>query len=119
MSIYTSIQMTFTKLALMTLLWLQQCYAFRAPCIVSRRNMLLLSTCAVIPALKPANTIAQEENKPLTPDEMDEYNRLLEQAKRIQDIIDIHKQQLDDEDSLKNIFFDRIFSELFDEGFGD
>lgn len=82
--------------------------------------MLLLSTCAIIPVLKPANSVAQEENKPLTPEEMGEYNRLLEQAKRIQDIIDINKQQLDDgENTLKNIFFDRIFSELFDEGFDD
>lgn len=110
--------MTYTKLALLTLLWLHQCLGYRIHHIARRNalNILVGSTCTII----HVQAIAQE-NKQLTPEELLEYNKLLDQAKRIQDIIDVNKKALEEQnkDILKNIFFDRIFSELFDEGITD
>jgi hypothetical protein len=49
----------------------------------------------------PKNVRAEEENRPLTPEEMQEYNRLLKDAERIKAIIDANKKSLisDDEEN--------------------
>jgi len=57
---------------------------------ISRRQLLMgLGTCAVLQ--KPAFAI-DEENRPLTPAEMEEYNKLLKDAERIQSIIKATKE---------------------------
>jgi hypothetical protein len=62
---------------------------------IARRNFI--KSCICIPiAIK--STYAEEniENKPLTEDEMKEYQRLLEEAKRIKNIIDANKKAAED-----------------------
>jgi len=65
---------------------------------ISRRNI-----CTLIGAyiMVPKNVRAEEENRPLTPEEMQEYNRLLKDAERIKAIIDANKKSLisDDEEN--------------------
>jgi hypothetical protein len=65
---------------------------------ISRRNICILIGASVI---LPKNVRAEEENKPLTPEEMEEYNRLLKEAERIKSIIDANKKSLigDDEEN--------------------
>ena len=55
--------------------------------LICRRHILNILTKA--PVLIPFTSVAQpSENRPLTPAEMEEYNKLLEEAKRIRSIID-------------------------------
>lgn len=64
-------------------------YYISSPSIVSRRN--IISIIAKSPAIIPFIPIASRaENKPLTAEEMEEYNRLLKEAERIQKIIDLN-----------------------------
>lgn len=59
---------------------------------ISRRQLLMgIGACAVLQKQKPALAI-DEENRPLTPAEMEEYNKLLKDAERIQSIIKATKE---------------------------
>jgi len=61
--------------------------------VMSRRVFTVLST-----SLISSPVFSQDvENKPLTPEEMEEYNKLLEEAKRIQNIIDLNIKAADEE----------------------
>lgn len=66
---------------------------------ISRRGLLkLIPTLTLFaPAVPTLSASPEEENKPLTPEEMEEYNRLLEEAKRIQSIIDANIKASDEE----------------------
>lgn len=61
---------------------------------ITRRNLIKL--IPMLTLVKPLRCNAEEENKPLTPQEMEEYNRLLEEAKRIQSIIDANIKASDE-----------------------
>jgi hypothetical protein len=63
---------------------------------INRRGMLRLVPTLPLLTL-PVMCKAEEENRPLTPEEMEEYNRLLEEAKRIQSIIDSNIKAADEE----------------------
>lgn len=54
----------------------------------------------------PRIVLAEEENKPLTPQEMEEYNRLLKEAEKIKSIIDANKKSLLDDDNGINKYLD-------------
>jgi hypothetical protein len=71
--------------------------AFKLPTAsMERRHMLkLIPTLTLV---SPVICKAQEpENNPLTPEEMEEYERLLEEAKKIQSIIDSNIKAANDE----------------------
>ena len=60
-----------------------------------------------------------DDNRPLTEAEMEEYNKLLEEAKRIQNIIDVNKKaaeqdMLQNKDEFRKNLLQRIFGNLFD-----
>ncbi len=91
----------FKLLLLSTMCYLS--YAFnqcvpKTSTTISRRNICTLIGASVI---LPKNVRAEEENRPLTPEEMEEYNKLLKDAERIKAIIDANKRSLigDDEEN--------------------
>ena len=63
--------------------------AFNPENMITRRNLLIGCLSSSICPRKAvyATTV---DNPPLTPAEMEEYNRLLKEAKRIQQIIDVN-----------------------------
>jgi hypothetical protein len=63
---------------------------------ISRKVVVNAITFALCNSVLSSVINAQEtnDNKPLTPAEMQEYNRLLKQAKQIQSIIDANKNSI-------------------------
>lgn len=60
-----------------------------------------------------------DDNRPLTEAEMEEYNKLLEEAKRIQNIIDVNKKaaeqdMLQNKDEFRKNLLQRLFGNVFD-----
>lgn len=77
--------------------------------MIARRMFFPLLATSPVLACK-VNAKEDDTNRPLTPKEMEEYNRLLEQAKRIQGIIKTAEDNmLQDKNNLKKYFFERVF----------
>jgi len=81
--------------------------------IVSRRQMVKLLGVGIC---YPNLALAEDDpaNPKLTEAEMEEYNRLLKEAKRIQSIIDINvkaaeENMVQDRNNLKKSLFERLF----------
>jgi septal ring factor EnvC (AmiA/AmiB activator) len=66
--------------------------------MITRRNLIVSSLLTHLPLiLQKVNADEEQDNRPLTPEEMEEYNRLLEEAKRIKSIIDANIKAADEE----------------------
>lgn len=66
--------------------------------IITRRSLIQSALLAPLPLIsQKVNADEDEDNRPLTPKEMEEYNRLLEEAKRIKNIIDANIKAADEE----------------------
>lgn len=83
------------KLLTFLLLLLHYCYGYNVNIALSRRNMILNTAkfmCATtIYKQFPANA-QTEENRPLTPEEMEEYKKLLKDAEIIESVINANKK---------------------------
>lgn len=64
--------------------------------MITRRSLIHSAIFAPLPLISQKEN-ADEDNRPLTPEEMEEYNRLLEEAKRIKSIIDANIKAADEE----------------------
>jgi hypothetical protein len=62
---------------------------------IARRNFIKSCICAPL-VINSAFAEENIENKPLTEEEMKEYQKLLEEAKRIKSIIDANKNAAED-----------------------
>jgi hypothetical protein len=69
--------------------------------MISRRNICNIIGASIVGPVISKNVLADDENRPLTPEEMEEYNRLLKEAERMRAIIDANKKSLirDDEEN--------------------
>lgn len=86
--------MTLLKLSVITGLFLEffkVVSGFNINSWITRRNFVMTCVSSAICFKESIPVKASEnENKPLTPEEMEEYKRLLKEAERIQMIIDIN-----------------------------
>ncbi len=113
-------------LLLLISLLMQQCYAFNHISMVHQINRrdLISKTCNVLTTGSLASLFAGMTkhvmaDTPLTPEEMEEYNRLLKEAKRIQGIIDINKKaaeedMADTKSEMKKAMLKRFFPMVYD-----
>jgi hypothetical protein len=95
-------QYIFKVILLSTMYYLAD--AFKQPLnlpILSRKHFCKLIGASVMHV--PRMVLAEEENRPLTPEEMEEYNRLLKEAEKIKSIIDANKRSLLDDDNENGI----------------
>ena len=66
--------------------------------MIMRRSLIVSTLLSPLPLIsQKVNADEDNDNRPLTPEEMEEYNRLLEKAKRIKSIIDANIKAADDE----------------------
>jgi septal ring factor EnvC (AmiA/AmiB activator) len=66
--------------------------------MITRRSLIQSALLTPLPLiLQKVNADEDDNNRPLTPEEMEEYNRLLEEAKRIKSIIDANIKAADEE----------------------
>ena len=81
-------------------LLIQSVSSFNINQMLSRRSILASSICLMTDKVL---AIDNKDNPPLTPAEMEEYKKLLKEAKRIQSIIDMNIKAQDE--ALKGIKF--------------
>lgn len=79
-----------SKYCLLLLLYTTLITAFNINHMITRRSLLMTSMTSICFTRPPANAHQTDDNPPLTPAEMQEYKRLLKEAERIQNIIDIN-----------------------------
>ena len=89
------------KYLLSLFLFIQIVSSFDLTPSITRRH--LLSSLGTSICLISDKVLANDDNPPLTPAEMEEYKKLLKEAERIQKIIDINIKAQDE--ALKNIKF--------------
>ncbi len=66
--------------------------------MIMRRSLIVSTLLSPLPLIsQKVNADEDQDNRPLTPEEMEEYNRLLEEAKRIKSIIDANIKAADEE----------------------
>lgn len=66
--------------------------------MIMRRSLIVSTLLSPLPLIsQKVNADEDQDNIPLTPEEMEEYNRLLEEAKRIKSIIDANIKAADEE----------------------
>lgn len=65
------------------------------PSIITRRK--LLTSSIFLPAIVQSAYADDEENRPLTSEELEEYNRLLKEAQRIKSILDANIKAANEE----------------------
>lgn len=85
--------MKYYIILLLTLI--EQCLSFNynTNMIINRRMVLQKTAqCAILLSTINHKKVFAEENKPLTPAEMEEYKKLLIEAQNIQNIIDANKK---------------------------
>jgi len=66
--------------------------------MITRRSLIVSTLLAPLPFIsQKVNAGEDDVNRPLTPEEIEEYNRLFEEAKRIKSIIDANIKAADEE----------------------
>jgi hypothetical protein len=113
-------------LFIMASLLLQQSLGFNTWLMthqVNRRDMMIKAcnvlTTGSLASLSFDNKKMVMADTPLTPEEMDEYNRLLKEAKRIQGLIDMNKKaaeedMADTKFAMKKAMLKRFFPMVYD-----
>jgi hypothetical protein len=68
--------------------------------MITRRSLIVSTLLAPLPFISRKVNAGEDDddvNRPLTPEEIEEYNRLFEEAKRIKSIIDANIKAADEE----------------------